>query len=97
MKEFALERGLLKKTRPSLIGSYFVEKILLATPLLQWYLEKVWPSQRFFKSLNTHPRVALSILHTKLVTPDDAVTKILTRNNLVKLKKLKETLRLYER
>jgi len=35
MKEFAVERGLLKKPRRNLIGSYFAEKILLATPLLQ--------------------------------------------------------------
>jgi len=40
MKEFAVERELLKKTRRNLIGSYFTEKILLVTPLLQWYLEK---------------------------------------------------------
>ena len=29
----------MAQPRRSLIGSYYGEKILLATPLLQWYLE----------------------------------------------------------
>ena len=38
MKEFAEREGLLKTPRRSLIGSMFGTQILLATPLLRWYL-----------------------------------------------------------
>ncbi|KAJ8020623.1 hypothetical protein HOLleu_40261 [Holothuria leucospilota] len=40
MKNFALERKIMTKPRKSLIGSMFGEKILLATPLVKWYLDK---------------------------------------------------------
>jgi len=39
MKQFAEENELMKQPRRSLIGSFFGEKILLATPLLKWYLQ----------------------------------------------------------
>ena len=39
MKTFAQEQEIMSRPRRSLIGSYFGEKILLATPLLTWYLE----------------------------------------------------------
>ena len=38
MREFAEREGLLKKPRRSLIGSMVGHRILLATPLLKWYL-----------------------------------------------------------
>ena len=38
MKRFAIENDLLKKPTQSLLSSYFATKILLATPLLKWYL-----------------------------------------------------------
>ena len=40
MKEFAEARGCIPKPRRSLIGSYWANKILLATPLLQFYLQE---------------------------------------------------------
>lgn len=40
MKKFAEANGLLKKPSKSLLCSYFANRILLATPLLQWYLSK---------------------------------------------------------
>ncbi|KAI8484923.1 hypothetical protein Bbelb_373300 [Branchiostoma belcheri] len=40
MKEFAETNNIMTKPRRSLIGSMFGEKILLATPLVKWYLEK---------------------------------------------------------
>ena len=40
MAQFAAERDILRKPRTMLISSYFGEKILLATPLLKWYLEQ---------------------------------------------------------
>lgn len=38
MRAYALKHGLLPRPRRTLIGSYFGEKILLATPLVKWYL-----------------------------------------------------------
>ena len=38
MKCYAEENGILQQPRKMLISSYKAEKILLATPLLQWYL-----------------------------------------------------------
>jgi G:T-mismatch repair DNA endonuclease (very short patch repair protein) len=40
MKRFADENGLLKKPSETLLCSYHGNKILLATPLLRWYLGK---------------------------------------------------------
>ena len=39
MKTYAEEHGIMAEPRRSLIGSMKGEKILLATPLLKWYLE----------------------------------------------------------
>ena len=38
MRQYAEANKLLTQPRRSLIGSYLGQKILLATPLLQWYL-----------------------------------------------------------
>ena len=38
MQTFAEEQNIMPQPRRSLIGSYFGEKILLATPLIKWYL-----------------------------------------------------------
>ncbi|XP_066264599.1 uncharacterized protein [Branchiostoma lanceolatum] len=40
MKQYAETHHIMSKPRRSLIGSMFGKKILLATPLLKWYLEK---------------------------------------------------------
>ena len=39
MKAYAVEHNIMAQPRRSLIGSMKGEKILLATPLLKWYLE----------------------------------------------------------
>lgn len=39
MKQFAEDHDIMPQPRRSLIGSLKGEKILLATPLLKWYLE----------------------------------------------------------
>ena len=39
MKTYAEERDIMKQPRRSLIGSLKGDKILLATPLLKWYLQ----------------------------------------------------------
>ena len=38
MKKYAEQNNLMSQPRRSLIGSYHGKKILLATPLLQWYI-----------------------------------------------------------
>ena len=38
MKNYAEQNKLMSQPQHSLIGSYYGEKILLATPLLQWYI-----------------------------------------------------------
>ena len=38
MNKYCEEYGLMKQPRRQLIGSYFGDEILLATPLLKWYL-----------------------------------------------------------
>ena len=38
MRQYAEEYNILKKARRMLVGSYRGDKILLATPLLRWYL-----------------------------------------------------------
>ena len=40
MGEYCKTEGLLRQPRRALIGSYFGDQILLATPLLKWYLEQ---------------------------------------------------------
>ena len=40
MKEFLEKNDKLKRPQRQLIGSFYGEKILLGTPLLQWYLKK---------------------------------------------------------
>ncbi|KAK3727521.1 hypothetical protein QZH41_009984 [Actinostola sp. cb2023] len=39
MKQFAEDNDMMKQPSRSLIGNMYGEKILLATPLLKWYLE----------------------------------------------------------
>ena len=39
MKKYSEQNKLMSQPQCTLIGSYYGEKILLATPLLQWYLE----------------------------------------------------------
>ena len=39
IKNYAEQNKLMSQPQRSLIGSYYGEKILLATPLLQWYME----------------------------------------------------------
>ena len=38
MRDYVEREGLMKTPRKSLIGSMFAERIMLATPLLKWYI-----------------------------------------------------------
>ena len=57
MKTYAEENDIMRRPRRSLIGSMIGEKILLATPLLKWYLEhglQVRFEYRFFFVTNVN-------------------------------------------
>jgi len=56
MKEFAEENDIMSRPRRSLIGSYFGEKILLATPLLKWYLEHGLVVTRVYQVVEYTPK-----------------------------------------
>ena len=55
MAVFARECGLLKKPRRNLMGSLKGEKILIATPLLKWYLEHGLIVTRVFEVIEFTP------------------------------------------
>ena len=56
MRKLAEERGYLPKPRRCLIGSYFGNKILLATPLLKWYLRQGLEVTEIFSAMEFKPR-----------------------------------------
>ena len=55
MQAFAEEHNLMSRPRRSLIGSYFGEKILLATPLIKWYLEHGLEVTRIYQVIQYTP------------------------------------------
>ncbi|KAJ8031107.1 hypothetical protein HOLleu_27721 [Holothuria leucospilota] len=56
MKNFALERKIMKKPRKSLIGSMFGKKIWLATPLVKWYLDKGLKITQIYQVIEFTPK-----------------------------------------
>lgn len=56
MKTFALEGKVMTTPRRSLIGSMFGEKILLATPLVKWYLEHGLKITRIYQVIEFRPK-----------------------------------------
>ena len=55
MRTYAEENDVMKQPRRSLIGSMFGEKILLATPLLKWYLEHGLEVTRVYQVIEYTP------------------------------------------
>ncbi|CAH3132563.1 unnamed protein product [Porites lobata] len=55
MQTFAEEQRIMPQPRRSLIGSYFGEKILLATPLIKWYLEHGLEVTRIYQVVEYTP------------------------------------------
>ena len=55
MRQFAADHDIPNKPVKSLIGSMFGEKILLATPLLQWYLEHGLEITRVYQIIEFKP------------------------------------------
>ncbi|KAK3741920.1 hypothetical protein QZH41_001681 [Actinostola sp. cb2023] len=60
MKEFAEENDMMKQPRRSLIGSMHGEKILLATPLLKWYLAHGLEVTRIYQVVEFTPEPCFS-------------------------------------
>ncbi|XP_078701249.1 uncharacterized protein LOC144927591 [Branchiostoma floridae x Branchiostoma belcheri] len=56
MKAYAEEHNLMSKPRRSLIGSMFGQKILLATPLLNWYLNHGLQVTRIYQVMEYRPK-----------------------------------------
>ena len=56
MKTYAEENGIISRPRRSLIRSMIVEKILLATPLLKWYLEHGLEVTRVYQVIEYTPK-----------------------------------------
>ena len=56
MKAYAEENYIMKRPRWSLIGSMMGEKILLATPLLKWYLEHGLEVTRIYQVIEYTPK-----------------------------------------
>lgn len=55
MRGFAEENKIMPRLRRSLIGSYFGKKVLLATPLLKWYLEHGLQVTRIYQVVEYTP------------------------------------------
>ena len=70
MRDYAEREGLMKTPRKSLIGSMFGEEILLATPLLQWYLSHGIEVQHIYQVIQYRPRDCFKTLGKQLVMPD---------------------------
>ena len=51
MQEFVEANGLSQRPRKCLIGSLFGDKILLATPLLRWYMKHGLKVTRIYQSI----------------------------------------------
>lgn len=56
MKQFADENDIMPRPRRSLIGSLKGEKILLATPLLKWYLEHGLVVSKIYQVIEYTPK-----------------------------------------
>ena len=55
MKAYAIQHNIMRRPRRSLIGSMKGEKILLATPLLKWYLEHGLKVSRVYEIVEYTP------------------------------------------
>jgi hypothetical protein len=56
MRDFADERGFLKRPQRMLVGSLFGEKILLLSELAKWYLEKGLVITKIYQMIDYIPR-----------------------------------------
>ena len=81
MMNYAVENGIMKQPRRSLIGSYFGKKILLSTPLLRWYREHGLIVTRVYEFVQYDPKACFESFGQEVssarrdgdVSPDKAI------------------------
>lgn len=67
MKQFAEQNGLLKRPSRTLISSYFGNKILLSTPLLQWYLQHGLVVTKVYQVIQYKPSKCFKLFGEKVM------------------------------
>ena len=88
MKKVAEKQGFLPRPRRCLIGSYFGEKILLATPLLKWYLEEGLKVSEVFQAIQFKPKKCFQALGNEVTfhrSNADANPNLAMKGELFKL------------
>ena len=79
MRQYAEEYNILKKPRRMLVGSYRGDKILLATPLLRWYLTHGLVVDRVYQVIEYEANPCFQRFGSPSPQPDALVTQILTK------------------
>lgn len=85
MKEFAIKNELLKRPTKTLLNSYYANKILLATPLLQWYLNHGLVCTQVYQVIQYKPAKCFQEFAKRVVTAriqgdQDSSKKIISDN-----------------
>ena len=78
MQNYVEEMGLGKQSGVLLVGGMAAEEILIATPLLQWYLKHGWKSRKSARSWSIKGTVASRAWLILLARPEEPGTPILT-------------------
>ena len=82
MRAFAEENDLLKRPSDTLLNSYYAKKILLATPLLQWFLNKGLRVTKVYKTVQYKAGVCFrrfgeEVMNARRAGDMDATKKII--------------------
>ena len=82
MRQYAEEHDILSKPRVMLVGSFRGVKILLATPLLRWYLAHGLVVDRVYQIIEYEPNPAFDGLENPFPQLDALEMKTLTKPSL---------------
>ena len=85
MASFAEKHDLLKKPTSSLITSYFADEILLATPLLKWYLQHGLEVTSIQQVIQYKPRRCFKAFTEEIVTARREAGQDVTLSSMSKL------------
>lgn len=85
--------GLSKKPRRLLVGGMKARQMLLATPLLKWYLEHGMKVTKVYQVVEFQAHVVSQSLWKRSATPDDREMQITVRPSLQTLASWTETVR----
>ncbi|XP_067945797.1 uncharacterized protein [Watersipora subatra] len=85
MREFAEKHNLLKRPMKTLLNSYFAKKILLATPLLRWYLNHNIKCTKVYQVIQYKPskcftRFGQEVMEARREGDVDPTKKIISDN-----------------